>query len=140
MELSGRQIVVIGAGIGGLAVARALALRGADVTLLEQAEAVREVGAGLQVSPNGFVVLRALGLGDALRAGSVRGRAVCLKDYRGADVLRLDLTRQAGPGYYFVHRADLIDLLAAAAEVLGMSRQSLYVKLRKYGLLKRDPQ
>ena len=56
----GRKITVLGAGIGGLAVARALALRGAEVTVLEQADAIREVGAGLQVSPNGARVLRAL--------------------------------------------------------------------------------
>ncbi|MEH6740342.1 MAG: FAD-dependent oxidoreductase, partial [Sulfitobacter sp.] len=54
--------IVIGAGIGGLAAAIALARRGVAVTVLERAEAIREVGAGLQVSPNGLAVLRALGL------------------------------------------------------------------------------
>ncbi|MAO00583.1 MAG: monooxygenase, partial [Roseovarius sp.] len=72
MTLDGLNIAVIGAGIGGLAVARALCLRGADVTLLEQAPEISEVGAGLQISPNGFAVLRALGLGDALAARSVQ--------------------------------------------------------------------
>ena len=84
MSLSGMNIIVIGAGIGGLAAARALALRGADVTVMEQAPEITEVGAGLQISPNGFVVLNALGLGSAVKARSVEAGAVCLHDYRGA--------------------------------------------------------
>ena len=42
----------------------------------------------------------------------MRGRAVQLVDYRGAGILALDLGRLARAGYHFVHRADLIDLLA----------------------------
>ncbi|MEQ9260810.1 MAG: FAD-dependent oxidoreductase, partial [Roseovarius sp.] len=95
MALEGMKIVVIGAGIGGLAAARALALRGAQVTLLEQAPEIREVGAGLQVSPNGYRVIEALGLGAGLREKGIRAEAVRLKDYRGRDVLRLDLARAA---------------------------------------------
>jgi salicylate hydroxylase len=68
MSLIGQSVTVIGAGVAGLAVARALALRGASVTVLEQADAIREVGAGLQISPNGAAVLRALGLQRALEA------------------------------------------------------------------------
>ncbi|HMS96941.1 MAG TPA: FAD-dependent oxidoreductase, partial [Tabrizicola sp.] len=48
MSLVGQTVTVLGAGVAGLAVARALALRGASVTVLEQADAIREVGAGLQ--------------------------------------------------------------------------------------------
>ena len=72
MKLDTLKVCVIGAGIGGLAVARALALRGADVSVLEQAPEISEVGAGLQISPNGFAVLRALGLDAALRARAVQ--------------------------------------------------------------------
>ncbi len=122
MSLVGQKIAVIGAGIGGLAVAQALAQRGASVTVYEQAEAIREVGAGLQISPNGAAVLDALGLGDALRAGSVQGKAVSLRDYRsnGAEVLRLDLTRLEEQEYFFTHRADLIEMLAQGARAVGV--------------------
>ncbi len=114
------KIAVIGGGISGLAVARALALRGASVTVLEQAPEIAEVGAGLQISPNGFAVLQALGLGDNLARVSVRGQAVSLRDYRKGEVLRLDLTRLDNRNYFFVHRADLIDVLAKGARDVGV--------------------
>ncbi len=120
MSVLGLRAVVIGAGIGGLAVARALALRGADVTLLEQAPEITEVGAGLQISPNGMAVLRGLGLETALVAASVQARAVCLKDHHDTLVVRLDLGRLADPAYHFVHRADLVALLAAGARDAGV--------------------
>lgn len=122
MGLSGKKIVVIGAGIGGLTAAICLRNRGAEVTVLEQSPAITEVGAGLQISPNGVAVLRALGLEDVLARDAVRGRAVVLRDYaRGAEVLRLDLMGLApDQAYYFVHRADLVDLLAEAARDAGV--------------------
>ncbi|WP_306150787.1 FAD-dependent monooxygenase [Roseovarius sp. MMSF_3281] len=120
MSLEGLKCLVIGAGIGGLAVARALALRGAEVTVLEQADAIREVGAGLQISPNGFAVLRALGLSDALRAVGVQAQAVSLRDYHKGEVTRLDLTRLDSRDYYFLHRADLIEVLAEGARAAGV--------------------
>lgn len=117
-----RHITVLGGGIGGLACALALRQRGAAVTVLEQAEAITEVGAGIQVSPNGLRVLEALGLGAAFRAGSMNALAVSLRDGRsGREVTRLDLRQLAeGQEYRFVHRADLIDLLAEAARNAGV--------------------
>ena len=122
MTLDGRKITIIGAGIGGLAAALCLRARGAEVTVLEQAEAITEVGAGLQISPNGVAVLRALGLEDELARGAVRARAVVLRDHaRPGELLRLDLARHAPDmAYYFVHRADLIDLLAGAVRAAGV--------------------
>lgn len=122
MELTGQKIIIVGAGIGGLAAALCLRQRGADVTVLEQAGAITEVGAGLQISPNGVAVLRALGLQEGLARDAVRGRAVVLRDHvRGNQVLRLDLARLAADQeFYFVHRSDLINLLADAARVAGV--------------------
>ena len=73
----GLKITIAGAGIGGLAVATALARDGHSVTVAERALEISEVGAGLQISPNGRAVLDALGLGDALGCCfcPVRGRA-----------------------------------------------------------------
>ena len=92
MGLGGAEISVIGAGVAGLSVARAAARAGADVAVYEQAHEITEVGAGLQISPNGFRVLDALGLGEALRAVSVRALGVLLRDgVTGREVLRLSL-------------------------------------------------
>ena len=123
MSLIGQQVTIIGAGVAGLAVARALALRGALVTVLEQADAIREVGAGLQVSPNGAAVLRGLGLYEALQAASARAEAVSLIDgLSGDEVTRLDVARlKPGQGYHFVHRADLIEILRAGAVEAGVA-------------------
>ncbi|MFD1511271.1 FAD-dependent monooxygenase [Lacimonas salitolerans] len=121
MDISKLKVLVIGGGIGGLASACALAQRGADVTVMEQAPAINEVGAGIQISPNGLAVLRALGLDAALAACAVQGQAVSLRDYRGPEVLRLDLGRLSRRDYYFVHRADLITLLADAARAAGVT-------------------
>ncbi len=122
MDLKGLKTTVIGAGIGGLAAALALRRFGASVTVLEQAERISEVGAGLQITPNGVKVLKALGLADDLAWCSQRARAVVLRGHRrGNQVLRLDLDEYAaGLPYYFVHRSDLIGILAGAARREGV--------------------
>lgn len=122
MELSNLDIAVVGGGIGGLAAALALRQRGATVTVLEQAETITEIGAGLQVSPNGLRVIEALGLGKKLADCSVKGRAVSLRNgATGQEVARLDLSRlTADQCYLFVHRADLIGLLSTAARDHGV--------------------
>lgn len=127
MSVIGREVAVLGAGVAGLAVARALAMRGARVTVLEQAESIREIGAGIQISPNGAAVLRALGLGPALDTAGLRATAVVLRDGRdGSAVARLDLAAlRPGAGYRFVHRADLIDLLATGAREVGVEMRFL---------------
>ncbi|MEU9508114.1 NAD(P)/FAD-dependent oxidoreductase [Micromonospora sp. NPDC048170] len=63
-----RSAVVVGAGIGGLAVAGALARSGWRVTLLERADRVRPEPTAMVLWPNGVRALRALGLGAGLEA------------------------------------------------------------------------
>lgn len=110
--------VVVGAGIGGLACAAALARRGLSPLVLERAPALAEVGAGIQVTPNGFRVLEALGVASRIEAGSIAAQAVEPMDARtGRRVARFDL-RRAGP-YRFLHRATLIEVLADAAASAG---------------------
>lgn len=121
--LEGRNVTVLGAGVAGLAVARALALGGAQVTVLEQAPEIREVGAGLQISPNGAAVLSALGLGDELETVGQRAEAVELIDGEtGGQVVRLDMSQERlGQPFRFVHRADLIEVLADGARSAGVA-------------------
>ncbi|WP_338548236.1 FAD-dependent monooxygenase [Roseovarius phycicola] len=120
MDLTGLNVVVIGAGIGGMAAALVLRRQGASVRVLEQAPEITEVGAGIQVSPNGFVVLKALELGERLRATSPQGTHIRLRDYSGRLVTTLDLGLSGHSDYYFVHRADLLNLLLGAAVQSGV--------------------
>lgn len=128
MTLRSLSVLVVGAGIAGLALARMLALRGADVTVLEQAPAITEVGAGLQISPNGTAVLRAIGLDNALRrTGTPVARRVILRDARDRAVTSLDLSDLDRPDdYLLVHRADLIDVLAEGARAAGAQLRLLH--------------
>lgn len=120
--LQGREIAVLGAGIGGLAVAQALAQRGARVTLLEQAPALTEVGAGIQISPNGVAVLDGLGLGAAARRAGVESRAVVLRHGpSGRSVARMEFAKHPQPRpYLMMHRADLIGVLEQGARQAGV--------------------
>jgi len=122
MELKSQRITIIGGGVGGLTAALALRQHGAEVTVLEQAEAISEVGAGLQITPNGVAVLAALGLHDDLAWCSQRARAVVLRHHKqGRQVVRLDLDQYAtGQNFYFVHRSDLISILVDAVRRAGV--------------------
>ena len=118
--LADRPVTIIGAGIGGLTAALALASRGARVTVMERAGSFREVGAGIQLSPNAMRPLDALGVGGAVRDVSLPHPAVTLNDDRGASVLRMDLARLR-PGHDFrtIHRARLVEVLESAARAAG---------------------
>jgi salicylate hydroxylase len=122
MIRSGQPITVIGGGIAGLAVSLILAQRGATVILLEQAAAISDIGAGLQISPNGVAVLNAVGLGPALATNSIPARCVTLRDgLTDKSVLTMDLARdRTGRGFHLIHRADLINLLLDGAVSAGV--------------------
>ena len=62
------RVLVAGGGIGGLTTAIALRHQGVDVLVLEQAEVLAEIGAGIQIAANAALVLRELGLEAAIRA------------------------------------------------------------------------
>src|SRR3954471_19567521 len=68
MEVTGRRVPVVGAGIGGMASALLLARAGAHVVLLERVGEVAAVGAGLLLQANGLAVLGGLGVDERLRA------------------------------------------------------------------------
>jgi salicylate hydroxylase len=113
------RIIVIGAGIGGLAAALTLRRAGLDVQVFEQAVELREVGAGIQISPNASRILRRLGLEEPMRNLGVRPHAVVFRRWDdGRELARQPLAdaceRNFGAPYYHFHRADLLDLLRAA--------------------------
>jgi salicylate hydroxylase len=113
-----RTIVIAGAGIGGLTASLALAARGFRVVVLEKAERLEEIGAGLQLSPNASRVLIDLGLQSRLASSAVTPEAISIMSARsGGEVVRLQLgeaaTFRAGAPYWVVHRADLQAALQA---------------------------
>ena len=136
-ELQQMQIDVVGGGVAGLATARAAAMRGAKVCVFEQAPEIREVGAGLQLSPNGMRVIDALGLGSALRDTSLEGRWVVLRNQRGKQVLRMDLTKVDGT-FLMVHRADLIAALSDDLASLGINL-NLNVRIEAGNVRRSEP-
>ena len=117
------KITISGAGIGGLAVGLGLAKDGHKVRIAERADEVAEVGAGLQISPNGMAVLNALALGDGLADVSIRAEAVRLiNGATGRKVTDLELKRHAGDlSWRFVHRARFITLLQESAKNAGVT-------------------
>lgn len=114
------DIGIVGAGVGGLYAGAALAADGHNVTIFERAAAITEVGAGIQVSPNGAKLLDAVGaLGDVASV-AVEPPAIEFRDgLSGARFMRMPLgpaarQRWHAP-YLHVHRADLIDALRRCA-------------------------
>lgn len=111
--------IIVGGGIGGLSVALALARAGIACTVLERAESLGEVGAGIQLSPNATHVLGAFGLSDALNRVAFRPDAVEARGWRNGRLInRAPLgsfaEEQFGAPYLHIHRADLVSVLADA--------------------------
>ena len=116
---SSRNVIVAGAGIGGLTAALALARNGFRATVLEQSERLEETGAGIQLSPNASRILIGLGLEDRLRPLAVAPVAVrVMSAASGREIVRLPLgeaaERRYGAPHWAIHRGDLQAVLLAA--------------------------
>jgi len=116
-----RDVMIVGAGIGGLSTGLALARAGHAVRVFEQAPALGEIGAGLTLSPNAVHALTALGVGKALDTIASEPRELVNLHYQtGAEIVRRPMGEQYraqyGAPYYHAHRADLHALLADALE------------------------
>lgn len=108
--------IIAGGGIAGLATAIALRQHGWDVEVLERAERVTEVGAGISLWGNAMTALRALGLADAISAQASLGGAAGIRDDRGrwlSSVSDDTVAERFGPTVV-AHRADLLETLRGA--------------------------
>ena len=113
------SIAIIGGGIGGLSAALHLLHAGFDVHVYEQARAIGEIGAGIQISPNASRLLHRLGLAQPMAETGVKPLFRHQRRWEdGRTLARGPLGPEAeqrfGAPYYNFHRADLIAILAAA--------------------------
>jgi salicylate hydroxylase len=112
------HIAITGGGIGGLTAALALRARGLTVTVFEQAETPREVGAGITLSPNVALLLNRIGLAARLENINSGTPSLTLRTSRGevfAASPRPTTPPPPGGGQgYMLHRAELLNLLVNA--------------------------
>lgn len=110
------RVGIVGAGIGGVALARALHQRGIEAHLFERAAAFGEIGAGVQMTPNAAKVLKALGVGEGLARIGFLPNAMVGRNWEDArELFRTPLRevcpRLFGADFWHVHRADLHAIL-----------------------------
>ena len=121
---SNEPVLVAGGGIGGIAAALALARRGFAVKVLEQSPQLGEIGAGIQLGPNGFAAFDALGIGEIARARAVYTDAMVMHDALDEACVGRIPTGAAfrarfGNPYAVMHRADVHGSLLEGAVATG---------------------
>ncbi len=110
------SVVVVGGGIGGLFAANALISHGFQVSLLEQAPALGEVGAGVFLTTNSVRQLQRVGLGPSIEKRGARvGPGSYYFRHDGMPIAPVQVTDSSGWNATFgMHRADLVEMLAAS--------------------------
>jgi salicylate hydroxylase len=107
------QTTIIGGGIGGLTAALALRARGMSVTVFEQADELREIGAGISLHANAALLLERFGLENAIaKIGSPI--AGLLLRTSGGEPIDISARPTSPIKTYNVHRGEFLKLLANA--------------------------
>jgi len=107
-----QPVVIAGGGLGGLACALALARKGFRSIVLEQAQQFGEIGAGIQLAPNAWHAIDALGVGALVKKEAVFIERLLLMDgASGETVIDVPLdkrfAKRFGNPYAVTHRADI---------------------------------
>ena len=107
-----KPVIVAGGGIGGLAAALALARKGFHAMVLEQAAEFAEIGAGIQLAPNAWHAIDALGVGELVKREAVFIERVLMMDgMSGETVIDIPVDERFrerfGNPYAVTHRADI---------------------------------
>ncbi|KAI2619141.1 FAD/NAD(P)-binding domain-containing protein [Hypoxylon sp. NC1633] len=120
------HVIVVGAGLGGLGAAIAILLAGHNVTVLESASEIGEIGAGIQVLPNSSRILISWGLGDEVAKHATMPQYANMIGWKGNFLSRMDLHAYAkalGTPFWDFHRANLHRCLLDRAVELGVKLQ-----------------
>ncbi|QDS76143.1 hypothetical protein FKW77_007208 [Venturia effusa] len=116
------KIGIVGAGLGGMMAAIAIAETGADVTILEAAAELGEIGAGIQMTPNVARLLRRYGVDKEIGENLVRFKEIHLRNADGTRagyVLVSRMEEAAGEVWWLVHRHHLHQGLVSVARRFG---------------------
>ncbi|KAI4868020.1 FAD/NAD(P)-binding domain-containing protein [Hypoxylon rubiginosum] len=116
------HVIIVGAGLGGLGAAIAILLAGHNVTVLESASEIGEIGAGIQVLPNSSRILISWGLEEKLVKHATMPRFSNMIGWKGNFLSRMDLHGYAdalGTPFWDFHRANLHRCLLDRAIELG---------------------
>jgi len=117
------NILIVGCGLGGLAAAFALQKAGHKCVILEQAPAIGEVGAGIQVTPNVSRILLSWGLGAQLERTAVIPGAIVFRRWEDGEKVGYtswkDMLKDHGAPYCHIHRADFHRMLYDLATGAG---------------------
>lgn len=113
------RISIIGGGIGGLTAALALQRFGYRVAVFEQAEELREIGAGVTITPNAMHALHFLGVGARVAKEAGPTEAYLIRHFQTGEIIKVranghDYVDRFGADYHQVHRGDLLATLAEA--------------------------
>src|SRR5258705_3892121 len=116
-------VIIAGGGIGGLAAALALARKGFRSIVLEQAPQFGEIGAGIQIAPNAWHALDALGVGQLVKKEAVFIEHLLMFDgVSGEKVIDIPLdkrfAKRFGNPYAVTHRADIHGSLLGGCQAL----------------------
>ncbi|OOQ86279.1 salicylate hydroxylase [Penicillium brasilianum] len=130
------NIIIVGAGLGGLATAIALATTGHTVTIYEQAAELGEVGAGIQIPSNSTRLLSRLGLDPYLEKYVTEPETISFRRWESGDVIGLtklipNFRETFGAPYYVIHRANFHTALHKRALDLGV-KIKLAARVVKY--------
>ncbi|KAJ5474648.1 hypothetical protein N7475_004214 [Penicillium sp. IBT 31633x] len=120
------RIIVVGAGLGGLATAIALASSGHTVTVFEQAQKLGEVGAGIQIPSNSTRLLSRLGLDPYLKEYVTEPESISFRRWESGDIIGLTpliprFRNLYDAPYYVIHRANFHSALHKRALDLGVT-------------------
>ena len=113
------RIALVGGGLGGLAAAIALSRSGFDIRVFEQSNQIKEVGAGITLTPNAVKILCALGLEADLNKHGFEPESMVTRNWNtGHPLSRIQskgiTANRFGAGLYHIHRADLLESLLNA--------------------------